>query len=122
MNKNTKKNVKDTLKRAESYLLPLRGHTMWEESSSSPYSTAWALLAFLHSDSHRARSGVEWLLSHQNPDGSWGSPFRYHEKLIFTPYCLTALLLYEKKQGRLPRLVQAVRKAQRFVQASTNIL
>ncbi len=123
MNKNS---VKEALKRAEPYLLSLKGEDLWGESSSSPYSTAWALLAFLYSDSestlNRARPAAEWLLSHQNSDGSWGSALRYHEKLIFTPYCLAALLLYEKNRGKLPRLGRAVRNAQKFIRFSTNVL
>jgi len=117
-----KDNIEHALKKAENYLLSLRGENLWGESSSSPYSTAWALCAFLYSYPEKAKETVEWLLSHQNPDGSWGSAFRYHERFVFTPYCLNALLFYEKTQKKVPRLDRAVRKARQFIQTSTQIL
>jgi len=48
------------------------------EGHSTPSQTAWALLA-LHAgglaDSAAARRGVEWLVEHQEEDGSWDEPW-----------------------------------------------
>lgn len=53
------------------------GNKAKERAPSSPHQTAWALLGLMaagQAASAAVRSGVEWLLRHQQSDGLWSDP------------------------------------------------
>lgn len=52
---------------------------------SVAYDTAWAVLLTEHAPD-LAYPALQWICSHQLPDGSWGAPFPayYHDRLIST--------------------------------------
>lgn len=59
---------------------------------SVAYDTAWAALLGDHAPD-LSYPALQWLCSHQLPDGSWGAPFPayYHDRLISTLMALIAM-------------------------------
>jgi squalene-hopene/tetraprenyl-beta-curcumene cyclase len=83
---------------------------------STPYSTAWALLALLSAgcdDTEALDRGIDFLLRQQQPDGVWRHPtftapgfprvfyLKYHGYCAYFP--LWALAQYRRHRARLPR-------------------
>ena len=57
------------------------------------YATSHAVIAVLRVDPQIAEAAIDWIISTQNPDGSWGIAGGSHEE---TAYALQALLYYDR--------------------------
>ncbi|MFC2052828.1 prenyltransferase/squalene oxidase repeat-containing protein [Chloroflexota bacterium] len=66
-----------------------------EFNDLSLWHTSWAVLAMhslgIPSEARRLSSSIQWLIEHQNPNGSWGMSLLRH-RAIFTSYCLLAIV------------------------------
>jgi len=68
--------------------------------ASPYYPTTHAIIICAGYARELVRYAVSWLLSAQNPDGSWGF---YHPTAEETAYALQALLIWERTEGKVPR-------------------
>jgi halimadienyl-diphosphate synthase len=75
------------------------GRPFWfDKWQASPYyATAHAIIACMTYDDEAARSAVNWILSTQNKDGSWG--YYNVSTAEETAYCLQALSQWNRQKG-----------------------
>jgi halimadienyl-diphosphate synthase len=64
----------------------------------SPYDTAW-VARLIDQDHDLGASALEWLCTHQLPDGSWGAaaPICYHDRIISTLAAMTTIARYGRR-------------------------
>lgn len=86
----------------------LRGHM-----GSSPYDIAWmARVPDPIGDGLRWPYLIDWLIAHQQPDGSWGGSIRYyHDRILCT---LTAIIAL-KDNGEEPVVKQAIMRGEKYI-------
>ena len=81
----------------------LQGAYWFDKWLISPYYiTSHAIIATLSCDPELARDAIDWMLSTQQADGSWGF---YQPTAEETAYCLQALAIYHREAQRLDRAV-----------------
>ncbi len=72
-------------------------------TSGVAYDTAWAARVTDERGKLIFPECVQWLLNHQNPDGSWGSHlYNYHDRIISTLSAVSALKEIDKRQYSQP--------------------
>src|SRR3954453_15033552 len=82
--------------------------------TSTAYDTAWVAAIPHPQDPTKPRfpSALNWLSTHQHPDGSWGSAICHqHDRLISTMAALVPLARYGRRE--IDRL--QVQRAERFL-------
>ncbi len=87
------------------YLQKARGQNpFWADKwhSSPYYATAHAIIACSELASELVAESVQWLLSSQNKDGSWGTYLATAEE---TAYAIQALWVWNDKVARIPKSV-----------------
>lgn len=84
-----------------------------QSMSPSPYDIAWlARVSASPSDGARWPDLVEWLMTHQHADGSWGSHIvYYHDRII----CTLAAAIALQKHGHQPETKGALTRATRYL-------
>jgi len=87
------------------FLLKARGqYPFWVDKwhSSPYYATAHAIIACASFASSLVAESIQWLLSSQNKDGSWGTYLSTAEE---TAYALQALWIWDEKVAKIPKSV-----------------
>jgi halimadienyl-diphosphate synthase len=78
------------------------GDTYWlDKWHLSPYyTTSHAIVASAGYANDLIEKSIEWIISSQNPDGSWGYGIPTAEE---TAYCLQSLCIWKRRGGTVPR-------------------
>lgn len=77
----------------ENQILTLIEHIGHGKMSSTAYDTSWFVRLRKNGKKNYPQT-LQWLLTHQHPDGSWGGVFEtFHDRLISTLACVNALTL-----------------------------
>jgi halimadienyl-diphosphate synthase len=106
--------IHPTIKKLIRYLESVKvSNVYWTDKwhSSPYYSTTHYIIACAGYLNHLATPSVNWLLSHQNPDGSWGFFMPTAEE---TAECLQVLCIWEKKTGA--QVNRAIEKGRNWLQ------
>jgi halimadienyl-diphosphate synthase len=88
-------------------------NSLHQSMSPSPYDIAWlARLSVSPSNDARWPDLVEWLVTHQHADGSWGSQIvYYHDRVI----CTLAAAIALQKHPHLEDTQNALNRATRYL-------
>jgi halimadienyl-diphosphate synthase len=87
------------------FLQRIRGtNPFWVDKwhSSSYYATSHAVIASAGIANDLVKDSVDWIMSSQNKDGSWGSYLKTAEE---TAYAIQALWIWNEKVAKVPRAV-----------------
>lgn len=94
-----------SVKKVLTFLQKARGqHAFWVDKwhSSPYYATAHAIIACADFASEVVAEPVQWLLTSQNKDGSWGTYLPTAEE---TAYAIQALWIWDQKVAKVPKSV-----------------
>src|SRR5262245_57880634 len=70
--------------------------------SDTAYDTAWVAAVPDLADRRNTRfpTALQWLVDHQNPDGSWGGAVRYeHDRVLCTLAALVPLAIFGRRDA-----------------------